>query len=390
MPPNERLTRRDLIDPALERAGWKISDSSRVRIEVSVDGMDPALWAALEVRLRSLGHTAGLSGDAVLPSGIADYVLYRENGEVLAVVEAKKSAINPALAQAQVEFYVREFEKRQGWKPFAFLTNGNDIYFLDLDRSPKRLVHGFFSRDDLENLLFMRRQGSSLSMTPINPAIVNRSYQHEAIRRTSEAFEAGKRRALIVMATGTGKTRTAMALTDVFMRANQARRVLFVADRDALVTQALEEGFQEHLPAEPATRLFSDNLSTSSRLYVATLQTLNNVLEQFTPAFFDLIIFDEVHRSIFNKYQRVLEYLDGRMIGLTATPANFIDRNTFQSFECEDAPTFYYSYAEAIQDGHLVDYVPYQARTRLEGLCGGLGLMVDYLIRELNLALQPD
>jgi type I restriction enzyme, R subunit len=159
------------------------------------------------------------------------------------------------------------------------MTNGTSIYFLDVDRASKRLVYGFFSKKDLENLLFARRHGTSLSATAINPSIVNRDYQFEAVRRTCEAFEQGKRRALVVMATGTGKTRTAMALTDVFLRADQAKRILFVADRDALVQQALEEGFQEHLPNEPATRLFSHDLSTSSRLYVVTLQTLNNVLD---------------------------------------------------------------------------------------------------------------
>ena len=177
------------------------------------------------------------------------------------------------------------------------------------------------------------------------------------IRRVAEVFEHGKRKALIVMATGTGKTRVAMSLVELFLRSNWARRILFVADRDALVDQALTEGFQAHIPDEPSTRIYSHHLDTANRLYVVTLQTLSNCFQQFTPAFFDLIIFDEVHRSIFNKWNEVLTYFDARMIGLTATPAGFIDRNTFNEFDCFDgAPTFLYGLEEAIKEGYLVDF----------------------------------
>ncbi len=177
------------------------------------------------------------------------------------------------------------------------------------------------------------------------------------------------------MATGTGKTRTAMAIIDVFLRANQARNILFVADRDALVQQAIESGFEKHIPSEPCARITGGNIDQvkTNRLFAVTLQTLSNVLERFTPGFFDLIIFDEVHRSIFNKWDDVLDYFDGRMIGLTATPAGFIDRNTFLKFDCFDAvPTFLYTYDQAIEDGHLVDYRLYHAETRFqrEGIRG--------------------
>jgi type I restriction enzyme R subunit len=341
---NERDTRKTLIDPALERAGWYLHDHTRVRIEIPVDGYDTAP-----------------------PNGIADYCLYRENGEVIAVVEAKRARLDERLAQAQAEYYVTEIEKHQSFRPFAFLTSGYSTYFLDVGICSKREVAGFFTLEDLENLLFIKQHGKPLADIPVSNTITDRVYQHEAIRRVSEAFRQGKRKALIVMATGTGKTRTVMSLIDVFMRANQARKILFVADRDALVEQAKTDGFEHFLPGEPCTRIHTYQIEKTQRLYASTLQTLSNCFEQFSPAFFDLIIFDEVHRSIFNKFNEVLQYFDGRMIGLTATPANYIDRDTFRAFDCNDgSPTYLYTYEQAIEDGYLVDYSLYSARTKFQ------------------------
>jgi type I restriction enzyme R subunit len=364
--PNEATTRRELIDPALKKAGWDVSDSSQVGLEIPVDGFDPEVWKQLEARLRRLkdkGDTSTLE----LPAGISDYALYRANGEILAIVEAKRASTDPRLAQAQAEFYVSEIEKRQSFRPFAFMTNGQRIYFLDAGQANKREVAGFFSPADLENLLYLRQNRKPLAGIPINTAITNRLYQQEAIRRVCEAFEQGRRRALVVMATGTGKTRTAMSLVDVFLKANQARRVLFVADRDELVKQALNDGFKKHLPDEPNQRIYSGRVDTSKRLFVATLQTMSNCFAEFTPGFFDLIIFDEVHRSIFNKWNEVLEYFDARMVGLTATPADFIDRNTFLEFGCTDgAPTYLYTYPQAVSEKFLVDYSLYVMQTRFQ------------------------
>jgi type I site-specific restriction endonuclease len=208
---SEQLTRKEMIDPQLEKAGWYLHDHSRVKIEIPVDGYDAEPW-----------------------NGISDYCLYRENGEVLAVVEAKKTVVDVRLAEAQLTHYVTEIEKHQSFRPFGFLANGYEIYFADVGVSAKREVFGFFTREDLENLLYLRQNATPLSSVEINNKIVDRSYQHEAIRRVGEAFAQGKRKALIVMATGTGKTRTTMGLIDVFMRSNQARRVLFVAEDDAL------------------------------------------------------------------------------------------------------------------------------------------------------------
>jgi type I restriction enzyme R subunit len=305
--------------------------------------------------------------DAEPWNGVTDYCLYRENGEVLAVVEAKKTVVDVRLAEAQLEYYVREIEKHQSFRPFGFLANGYDIYFVEVGFAAKRLVNGFFTREDLENQLFIHQNGKPLGAIEINNTIVDRAYQHEAIRRVSEAFEKGKRKALLVMATGTGKTRTIMGLIDVFMLADQAKRILFVADRDELVKQAKSDGFEQFLPNEPCTRLYSWDVDTSKRLYAVTLQTLSNIFEQFSPAFFDLIIFDEVHRSIFNRYSEILQYFDGRMIGLTATPASYIDRDTFEAFGChDDKPTYLYTYEQAIKEKYLVDYNLYAAQTRFQ------------------------
>ena len=228
---SETATRKAQIDPKLEAAGWAVNDSTRVGLEIPVDG-DAEAWHALKAQL---AHE-GVRAEATFPVGISDYVLYRENGEVLAVVEAKRTSVDIRLAEAQTRFYVEEIAKRQTTRPLAFMTNGTKTYFWEVGEAPKREVQGFFSRADLEVQLFMRQNALALSTTPLDAEIINRPYQHEAVRRVAEAFEEGRRRALLVMATGTGKTRTAMALVKLFLDSNQARRVLFVADRDALVS----------------------------------------------------------------------------------------------------------------------------------------------------------
>ncbi len=247
-------------------------------------------------------------------------------------------------------------------------------------------MQGFFSPDDLENLLFLRQESAALCHCPDQHRDHRPAYQQEAIRRVCEAFDKGKRRALIVMATGTGKTRVATSLVDVLLRSNQARRILFVADRDPLVQQALTDGFQAFLPDEPCTRIHSYNIEKTNRLYVVTLQTLSNCFQDFTPGFFDVIFFDEVHRSIFNKWNEVLLYFDARMIGLTATPAEFLDRNTFREFDCDgNRPTFLYSYPQAVKEKYLVDFELYTAKTRFQrrGIHG-----VDLSEEERNILIE--
>src|SRR4029453_6422268 len=213
-------------------------------------------------------------------------------------------------------------------------------------------------------LLFIRQHGIRLEAASINASIVERSYQHEAIRRVTEAFAKKKRRALLVMATGTGKTRTTMALIDLFQRTNQAQNVLFLADRDALVKQALTDGFKTHLPHQPGDRIYTHNIDTTKRLFVATEQTMNLCFDEFSPGFFDLIIFDEAHRSIFVRFTQVIDYFDARMIGPPGTPANFIDRDTFRIFDCANqTPTYLYTFKDAVNEGHLVDFSLYKAQT---------------------------
>ena len=354
MPGPEARTRKQLIDPAIEKAGWNLGDHTQVGIEIPVNGYDAEPW-----------------------NGVTDYVLYHDNSDILAVVEAKKTSHDPRLAQQQTEHYITQIEKRQSFRPLAFMTNGHDIYFYDMGKSAKRLVQGFFSKTDLMRLLDLRQLEKPLSSIPIDKGITNRPYQIEGIKRINEAFDTGRRKTLMVMATGTGKTRTAMSIIDVFMRANQARNILFVADRDALVEQAKTEGFETWLPNEPCARIRSTNIDTvkSNRLFAVTLQTMSKQYEHFTPGFFDLIVFDEVHRSIFNKYRVVRDYFDARLVGLTATPADFIDRSTFVAFECfEGRPTFLYTYQQAIDEDYLVPFMLYRAQTRfqIEGIRGAL------------------
>jgi type I restriction enzyme, R subunit len=341
---NEAQTRVLQIDPQLRAADWKLNDRTQVRLEVPVDGYDAEPW-----------------------NGVTDYCLYDASGDVLAVVEAKRCSRDARDADEQLRHYVTEIAKKQPFAPFGFMANGHDVWFWEVGLANPRLVAGFFAPVDLERLKFLRQNQRPLEATPINSSIVERSYQHEAIRRIAEAFAANKRRALLVMATGTGKTRVAMALIDVFLRAHQAQNVLFLADRDALVDQTLTDGFKTHLPHEPRDRIYTHQIDKTKRLFVATEQTLAICYAKFSPGFFDLIIFDEAHRSLFKRFTEVIEYFDARMIGLTATPANFIDRDTFRLFGCDaNLPTFLYDYPQAVKDGFLVDFSLYQAHTSFQ------------------------
>lgn len=338
---NEAQTRALQIDPQLRSANWRLNDRSQVRFEVPVDGYDAEPW-----------------------NGVTDYCLYDASGNVLAVVEAKRCTRHPREADEQLRYYVNEIAKKQAFAPFGFMANGHEIWFWEVGLANPRLVAGFFTPSDLERMKFLRQNRQQLETTPIDSTIVNRPYQHEAIRRLAEAFGTNKRRALLVMATGTGKTRVSMALIDVFLRAHQAQNVLFLADRDALVDQALTDGFKAHLPNEPRDRIYTHQIDKTKRLFVATEQTLALCYSKFSPGFFDLIIFDEAHRSLFKRFTEVIEYFDARMIGLTATPASFIDRDTFRLFGCDaNVPTFLYDYPQAVREKFLVDFSLYQAHT---------------------------
>jgi type I restriction enzyme, R subunit len=350
MPPqrvNERETRYSIIDPQLKKAGWNLSDRTQVAFEIPVAGYDGSV-----------------------SEGFTDYCLYRANGEVLAVVEAKRTSRDARVGKQQLLQYLEGIQKKQGFRPFGFMANGEEIFFWDSEVAAERQVAGFFSSENLERLLFLKQNHKPLNSVEINRTIVERSYQVEAIRRISEAVELKKKRkALLVMATGTGKTRTIMALIDLFLRTHNAQRVLFLADRDALVEQALTDGFKTFLPNESRARIRTYDVAEAkrARICVSTLQTLELCYDKFTPADFDLIITDECHRSIYNKFTDVLAYFDGVQIGLTATPAEFIDRDTFKFFDCHDKiPTFLYSFDKAVEEKYLVDKNVYAAQTKFQ------------------------
>ena len=359
---SEQQTRNTLIDPQLKAAGWNLYDHTQVNTEIPV-----------------------LNYDNTIVNGFTDYCLFRENGEVLAVVEAKRTSRDPREGLKQVEKYIKEIAAKQSFRPYAFLANGEDIFFWDSERYAERHVAGFFSRDNLERLLFLKQNKISLNQININETIINRPYQVEAVRRISDTIERkNKRKALLVMATGTGKTRTIMALIDVFIRARQAQKILFLADRDTLVDQALSKGFKIHLPNESNTRIRTYYINKNARLFVSTLQTLDICYSKFTPADFDLIISDECHRSIYNKFTDVLAYFDAVQIGLTATPAHFIERDTFKFFECDGmSPTFLYEYDTAVKEDYLADYNVYSARTKFQRK----GIKFDQLTDDEKIAL---
>lgn len=334
---NEKLTRKEIIDNRLKQAGWNVTDRTQV-----IEEFDIHLTVVEEPTTPYAGHQ------------YSDYVLLGKDGKPLAVVEAKKTSVDAALGREQAKQYCYNIQSTQGGDlPFCFYTNGHDIYFWDLDNYPPKKVYGFPTRDDLERYSYIRKARKQLAGDFINSKIAGRPYQIQSIRAVMEAVEKRKRKFLLVMATGTGKTRTCIALVDALMRAGWAERVLFLVDRIALRDQTLE-AFKEHLPNEPRWPKQSEKeIATDRRIYVSTYPTMLNVIrnenKSLSPHFFDLIVVDESHRSIYNTYQEILDYFNTITLGLTATPTDVIDHNTFQLFECEDGvPTFAYSYDEAV------------------------------------------
>ena len=343
---NEKLTRKEIIDDRLKQAGWNVGDRTQVveEFDIIVD--------------------ANMVQEAVTPYGgkqFSDYVLLAKDGKPLAVVEAKKSSVDANIGKEQAKQYCFNIQKQFGGElPFCFYTNGHDIFFWDLDNYPPKKVYGFPTRDDLERYTYIRQKRKSLSGEFINTKIAGRDYQIGAIRAVLEAVEKRKRRFLLVMATGTGKTRTCIALVDALMRTGWAERVLFLVDRIALRDQTLD-AFKEHLPNEPRwPKQGEKEIAKDRRIYVSTYPTMLNVIRNeektLSPHFFDLIVVDESHRSIYNTYQEVLDYFNTITLGLTATPTDVIDHNTFQLFETEDGvPTYAYSYDEAVN--HIPPYL---------------------------------
>ena len=350
---SEKQTRQDIIDKRLAEAGWNLNDPSQVTAEHPV--------------LHQSSSSTGV--------GYSDYVLFERSGKPIAVVEAKRTTVEAEKGKEQAKQYADGIEKMGFARPYIFYTNGYDIYFWDDKRYPPRKVYGFFTSDDLERLAFQDQERQPLSSSLIDTRIAGRPYQIEGIRRILESINRNQRKALLVMATGTGKTRTAMALIDVMMRANWVKRVLFLADRNALLRQA-RDAFKEHLPNAPYTKISGGTCSPDKRVYLATYPSMHNTYPKISPGFFDLVIADESHRSIYKRYKEIFDHFDSFQLGLTATPIDYIERDTFKMFSCEKGmPTFNYSYEEAVNNkpSFLVDFkvLSIQSRFQIEGIKSG-------------------
>ncbi|MBR2131054.1 MAG: DEAD/DEAH box helicase family protein, partial [Oscillospiraceae bacterium] len=350
---SEFETRKRYIDIDMKLMGWKFTGADAdVQEEYPVEGM------------------AGVIGQM----GYVDYVLFGKDGLPLAVVEAKRTSKDPNIGRKQAVLYADCLERKFGRRPMMFTTNGFETYFWDDQSSPQRKVSGIFSKSDLQKLMNRRTERMDLMTVPIDDKITDRYYQKEAIRAVCEQIGLGFRKHLLVMATGTGKTRTASSLTDVLSRGKYVTNILFLADRTALVKQAKDD-FKNYLPDLSLCNLCSNKDDRSARIVFSTYPTMLNSIDDmktktgqrmFTPAHFDLIIIDESHRSIFKKYRAIFEYFDSMLVGLTATPKTDVDRNTYDFFEMEHGvPTYAYDYETAVYQDHvLVPYYNYEVKTK--------------------------
>jgi len=360
MPKTEAQTRQEIIDKRLLSVGWDVMNPSYVTSELDI-------WVGLPAHVKEpatpyQGHQ------------FADYALLGDDGYPLAVVEAKKTSRDARIGQEQARQYAENIQKNSGKDmPFVFYTNGYDIYFWDTEKHPPRKIYGFPTKKDLERMLFLRKNEKPLSQELINQDIAGRPYQIEAIRSVFENLDRGKRKSLLVMATGTGKTRTCAAMIEALMRANKVQRVLFLVDRIALRNQALD-AFKEFLPNAPVwPKVGEREIATDRRIYCATYPTMLNIIQDkdcpLSPHFFDMIVADESHRSIYNVYKNIFDYFDSIQLGLTATPKDAVEHNTFGLFECEDGiPTYAYSYEEAINNNppYLSDFEVLKVRTKFQ------------------------
>jgi len=369
---NEAETRQQIIDRKLKLAGWNVTDPSQVIQE-------------LDIVLKGQGDTAAEPNPSPYAGHrFADYALV-DKGKPVAVVEAKKASKNAALGREQAVQYAQNIQEiHGGLLPFISYTNGHDIYFQEPEFYPPVKVHGFPSRNDLEWLHLRRESRRPLSTELINTDIAGRDYQIAAIRSILEGVEAKRQKFLLVMATGTGKTRTAAALMDVLIRARWAKRILVLVDRIALRDQGLE-AFKEHIPSEPIwPQTGEKGFAKDRRIYVTTYPTMLNMIESGTapesrisPFFFDVVIADESHRSIYNIYKSVIDYFNAIKLGLTATPRDHIDHDTFKVFECDaNDPTFAYTYEEAVshEPPFLCDFEVLKVRSKfqMEGIKGAV------------------
>ncbi|MBQ6400879.1 MAG: DEAD/DEAH box helicase family protein [Firmicutes bacterium] len=339
---SEYETRKIYIDTLLQDAGW-------------TEGRD---WIN-EVELPGMPNKSEV--------GFADYVLYGNDGKALAVVEAKKTCVDVSKGRQQAKLYADLLEKQHGRRPMQFITNGFDIRLID-NCYPERSVGAFYSKRDLEKFYNLQASRTSLKNVYVDKAIAGRYYQEAAVKAVCDALdEKNRRKALLVMATGSGKTRTVISLVDVLNKHGWIKNVLFLADRNSLVTQA-KRSFVNLLPEMSTANLCDgrDKDKYGERCIFSTYQTMMNCIDTardedgklYTAGHFDLVICDEAHRSIYNKYRDIFNYFDAPLIGLTATPKDEIDKNTYEIFHLENGvPTYGYDLAQAVKDGYLVDFV---------------------------------
>ena len=344
---SEYKTRKIYIDAMLLDAGW-------------TEGKD---WLN-EVELPGMPNRSEV--------GYADYVLYGDDGRPLAVVEAKRTCLDVSKGRQQAKLYADLLENKYGCRPVIFLSNGFDTR-IDDGKYPERRVAAIYSKRDLEKLFNLRAMRTSLAHVMVNKKIAGRWYQESAIKAVCDSFDRrNRRKALLVMATGSGKTRTVIALCDVLLNHGWVKNILFLADRNSLVTQA-KRSFANLLPDLSVTNLCEEKDNYSAHCVFSTYQTMMNCIDAvkdeqgklFTCGHFDLVICDEAHRSIYNKYRDIFNYFDAPLGGLTATPKDEIDKNTYEVFELESGvPTYGYELAQAVKDGFLVDFLSVETKLK--------------------------
>ncbi len=349
---SEKETRKLYIDLYLKEAGWEVLDKENMPI---------ASKAGIEIKVNGMPNKEGI--------GFVDYILYGNDGKPLAIVEVKKTSVSHIKGKEQALLYAECLRKQYGYKPVIYYTNGYQIWIIDQLGYPARQVYGFHNIKELEYLKQIKNRGLITDLE-IRQDITDRPYQNMAITKVVETLNNKKRKALLVMATGTGKTRTAISIVELLQRNNWIKNVLFLADRNALVNQA-KKNFNKHLPNYTVTVLSERNSERdfNARLVFSTYQTMINLIDGDNKTFgigrFDLIIIDEAHRSIFNKYKAIFTYFDALLLGLTATPRDEIERSTYTMFDLEDGvPTFNYDIEEAVKDKYLVGYTVLDRTTK--------------------------
>lgn len=347
---SEAETRRRFIDLMLREAGWEL---------VETEGEVVGGKACVEIEVEGMPNTTG--------KGYADYVLYGDNGKPLAVVEAKRTSTDPAVGKHQAELYADCLERKHGVRPVIYYTNGFEIHIIDGLGYPDRQLFAFHTKKDLELIMSRRNSRRDISDFSVKEDVSDRYYQKRAIKSMCEWFNGKHRRGLLVMATGTGKTRTAISLVDVLQRNNWIKNTLFLADRTSLVNQAARN-FQKLLPNSPTTVLNdkTTEVDPNARITFSTYQTMINYVnaeeKPYSVGRFDLIIIDEAHRSVFGKFGDIFRYFDSLLVGLTATPRDQVDKSTYELLHLEGGePTDYYEYETAIDDKYLV---PYEGKVR--------------------------